>query len=335
MAKHIPVNCLQIPTEEFRTYKQADDLLSKYPKNTSSVVYYNPVDPSISCLLMSYLNEGRYGGPRSYILYNGFRFILLFFVGTVFLLQGLYPFKKRFRPLEIIFSTLGNIFSAFSTMKHCTICNKKTKEILCQEKPKQFLGINYQSSNNKPLCRRHLVEEFKNLFLKAKSKFLVFYPDLEKKSDENYVYEICRLSSLPKQDQKAWIDFFPYEEKLLEVPPGNHSIVVKPWLGAGSKTMQINLLPGNEIFLQCGWSPPYVKGNTKLVIAGLIVVAIIFCASLIATKFTSTATTPSYLSNLFFGGMIGLFLVIWSSGMLFGLIGMFKPGWIFYLKELK
>lgn len=142
---------------------------------------------------------------------------------------------------------------------------------------------------------------------------------------------VCPLNVL--LDNKKVDSIQPEEEKLLSISIGEHSIVVKAWLGAGSKTTEINLLPGVEIFLECGWSPSYVKGVTNFVIAGVVIVAIIFFSRLIATKLSPA--TPSHLSDLFFGGMIVLFLVSWSSAMLFGLIGMFKPGWIFYLKESK
>jgi hypothetical protein len=142
---------------------------------------------------------------------------------------------------------------------------------------------------------------------------------------------VCPLSVV--LDNKKVETIYPDEEKLLYVQPGDHNLVVKPWLGAGSKKMAFGLTAGEEVFLDCGWSPSYIKGVSTFTSAALIVIALLFCSSLIVNTFNLGIN--SHICGLLLGVMICLFVLIWASGMVFGLIGLFKPGWIYYLQKTK
>ena len=94
--------------------------------------------------------------------FNGL-LVLIFFAVIIFLLRVL----------------LGRL-----SKRPCRICGQKTEEELCAGK------------NRQSLCRVHLLNEFKDGFLKYCGKAIVFYPDLEERKSF-YTYGGYSLEEFP------------------------------------------------------------------------------------------------------------------------------------------
>jgi hypothetical protein len=67
---------IRYPGVNFKKYSQAADFVSQYPIGSQIEIYYDPTNPSLSCLEMSYLNDP--GQERTYILSYGALILLLF-----------------------------------------------------------------------------------------------------------------------------------------------------------------------------------------------------------------------------------------------------------------
>ena len=67
---------------------------------------------------------------------------------------------------------------------------------LCQEKARDVLI--YPDRKSKRLCRAHLLQEFREVFLKFEGEMVVFYPALELK-DGPYFYQFWAINDVPKK----------------------------------------------------------------------------------------------------------------------------------------
>ena len=83
--------------------------------------------------------------------------------------------------------------SVFGEKKHemkCIVCKKRTEEFLIKPGAgKKILLFAWKGYRKLPLCRDHLIEYFRQAFISAKQKMIVFCPDLEgKKGYYQYFY---------------------------------------------------------------------------------------------------------------------------------------------------
>ena len=67
---------------------------------------------------------------------------------------------------------------------------------LCQEKARDRLI--YPNRRSKRLCRTHLLQEFKEAFVKFEGEMVVFYPALELKEGP-YFYQFWAIKDVPKE----------------------------------------------------------------------------------------------------------------------------------------
>lgn len=72
----------------------------------------------------------------------------------------------------------------------------RRKCCLCQEKAGDRLV--YPNRKSKRLCRSHLLQEFKEAFLKFEGEMVVFYPALELKEGP-YFYQFWAIKDVPKE----------------------------------------------------------------------------------------------------------------------------------------
>lgn len=80
----------------------------------------------------------------------------------------------------------------------CLDCKRATKEFLVTSgAEKKFLFLKWKGDRSLPLCRHHLIEHFKEAFVSAKQKMVVFCPNLEGKQG-SYQYFYSTRETLKK-----------------------------------------------------------------------------------------------------------------------------------------
>jgi hypothetical protein len=80
----------------------------------------------------------------------------------------------------------------------CADCRKKTGEFLVKPATRSFLGLKWAGVRRTPLCREHLLQRFREEFLKLPQRLVVLYPNLEEKHGR-YQYFFAPLGLLQKR----------------------------------------------------------------------------------------------------------------------------------------
>jgi hypothetical protein len=81
----------------------------------------------------------------------------------------------------------------------CKECGQPTREFLVTYGgEKRFLFWKYPDAREIALCREHLIERFKMVFLSAPQRMVVLYPNLEEKN-RNYQYAFIALSTVEQK----------------------------------------------------------------------------------------------------------------------------------------
>ena len=72
----------------------------------------------------------------------------------------------------------------------CSICRQPTSEFLVTDgRPKRLLFFTWHGAKVEKLCRDHLIMRFREEFIRASHRMVVFYPNLEEKhGDYQYSY---------------------------------------------------------------------------------------------------------------------------------------------------
>lgn len=70
----------------------------------------------------------------------------------------------------------------------CLMCRDKNVVDFGVKVPKKFLCFSWEALQKQPLCRIHLLAEYRKSFTASQGRLVVFYPDLEYKKKGYYQY---------------------------------------------------------------------------------------------------------------------------------------------------
>jgi hypothetical protein len=104
----------------------------------------------------------------------------------------------------------------------CIDCKKRTKQFLVKSGvEKRFLFFKWKGDRNIPLCRDHLIKYFKEAFLNAKQRMIVFCPNLEgKKGVYQYFYSTRETIEKYAPDPKINDSILSQMDKWIETITG-------------------------------------------------------------------------------------------------------------------